>query len=213
MPVIEQNPSILIRRLETAPYGTNAYILVCQSTRDSVLIDAPGEAAKILQEMEETIPSHILITHSHFDHTGALRELKDRLNTPVAAHIDDSANLPLIPDVYLTDGDLLSFGKIDLKVLHTPGHTPGSLCFLYDNYLFSGDTIFPAGPGRTNSPEAFNQIVKSLEDRVFELPDNTLVYPGHGASTILKKEKDEFKIFSSRSHKKNLCGDVLWLSS
>lgn len=213
MSVVEQDSNILVRKIDTAPYGTNAYILVCQATQDSVLIDVPGEAERIISDMEGTNPTRILITHNHFDHTGALREVKDRLNIPVAVHPDDADRLPLTPDVNLNDGDAVSFGKIHLKVLHTPGHTPGSLCFIYDRYLFSGDTLFPAGPGRTGTPAAFEQIVKSLEEKIFVLPENTLIYPGHGASTILKKEKDEFAVFSSRTHLPKLCGDVLWLSS
>lgn len=213
MPVIEKDSHILIHKIETAPYGTNAYILVCQATRDSVLIDAPGEAMKILAEMEETNPAHILITHSHFDHIGALGEVKDRLGIPVAAHPDDAHNLPLTPDVYLKDGDSVSFGKIELEVLHTPGHTPGSVCFVYGPFLFSGDTIFPAGPGRTGTPRAFEQIIQSLKEKIFVLPPNTLIYPGHGDSTVLDKEMNEFEVFSSRPHQPNLCGDVLWLSS
>jgi glyoxylase-like metal-dependent hydrolase (beta-lactamase superfamily II) len=211
--VIEQDSNILIRKIEVSPYGTNAYILICQSSLNSVLIDAPGEAAKILTEMEATNPKHILITHNHFDHTGALRELKGTLNVPVAAHPDDANNLPIKPDHYLRDNDRVSFGEINLKVLHTPGHTPGSLCFIHDRYLFSGDTIFPDGPGRTGTPRAFEQIIESLKEKIFVLPANTFIYPGHGASTILKKEKDEFEVFLSRTHPPNLCGDVLWLSS
>ena len=213
MSVVEQDSNILVRKIDTAPYGTNAYILVCQATQDSVLIDVPGEAERIISDMEGTNPTSILITHNHFDHTGALREVKDRLNIPVAAHPDDADRLPLTPDVNLNDGNAVSFGKIHLKVLHTPGHTPGSLCFIYARYLFSGDTLFPAGPGRTGSPAAFEQIVKSLKEKIFVLPENTLIYPGHGASTILKKEKNEFAVFSSRLHPPDLCGDVLWLSS
>jgi glyoxylase-like metal-dependent hydrolase (beta-lactamase superfamily II) len=213
MSVVEQNSHIQIHKIETSPYGTNTYILICQITKESVLIDAPGETEKIITNIEGTNLTEILITHSHFDHTGALRELKGRLNIPVAAHPDDADKLPLKPDVYLNDGNSISFGRINLEVLHTPGHTPGSICFIYDRYLFSGDTLFPAGPGRTSTPAAFEQIEKSLKEKIFVLPENTLIYPGHGASTILKKEKEEYAVFSARTHPPNLCGDVLWLSS
>jgi glyoxylase-like metal-dependent hydrolase (beta-lactamase superfamily II) len=96
--------------------------------------------------------------------------------------------------------------------MHTPGHTPGSLCFRTGRYLISGDTIFPGGPGKTGSPAAFQEILKSITDKILPLDDDTLVYPGHGEKTVLKKEKEEFAIFSSRPHPPNLCGDVLWLS-
>jgi len=125
----------------------------------------------------------------------------------------DAERLPSPPEILLNDGDTVSFGNIELKVLHTPGHTPGSLCFLYDKYLISGDTIFPGGPGHTGSPDSLRQIIKSITERIFPLPDDTQVYPGHGDSAILKKEKEEFAIFSSRPHAPNLCGNVLWLSA
>jgi glyoxylase-like metal-dependent hydrolase (beta-lactamase superfamily II) len=102
---------------------------------------------------------------------------------------------------------------MSLKVLHTPGHTPGSLCFWVGKYLISGDTIFPGGPGQTKSPTDLKRIIESITRKIFVLPDDTAIYPGHGDSTLLRKEKEEFAIFSSRPHNPNLCGDVLWLSS
>jgi glyoxylase-like metal-dependent hydrolase (beta-lactamase superfamily II) len=113
----------------------------------------------------------------------------------------------------LNDSDVVSFGKLRLEVLHTPGHTPGSLCFKIGRYLVSGDTIFPGGPGKTRSPAELKQIIQSITDKILVLPDDTEIYPGHGDSTILKKERDEVAIFTSRPHTPDLCGDVLWLSS
>jgi len=213
MTEVIRDEKIQIERIETRPFGTNAYIVVCRATQDCVLIDAPGKSLKILERLKKTNPRYILITHSHMDHTGALQELKARLNVPVAAHPSDAQRLPVSCDVSLNDGGAISFGKTELKVLHTPGHTPGSVCFLKDNYLLSGDTIFPAGPGKTSSPQAFSQIIKSLKEKIFILPDDVLILPGHGESTVLKKEKEEFAVFSSRPHSPNLCGDVLWLST
>jgi glyoxylase-like metal-dependent hydrolase (beta-lactamase superfamily II) len=153
------------------------------------------------------------MTHGHIDHVGALSELKSRLEIPVAAHPLDAGSLPSPPDIQLNDGDEIFFGTVRLKVFHTPGHTPGSVCFLTGQYLISGDTIFPGGPGRTNTPGALAQIIDSITRKIFVLPDDTRVHPGHGGSTVLKKEKEEFAVFSSRPHDPNLCGDVLWLSS
>ena len=147
------------------------------------------------------------------DHLGALSELTSKLGIPVAVHPLDARGLRLQPEILLGDGDTVSFGGIKLKVLHTPGHTPGSLCFLAGKYLISGDTLFPGGPGKTGSPADFRQIIESITGRIFCLPDDTEIYPGHGDSTVLKKEKEEFAVFSSRPHDPNLCGDVLWLSS
>ena len=213
MSVIVKNDSIQIERLSLGPFGTNSYLLICQKTGASVIVDAPGDAEKVLKRLEGTHPKYILMTHNHMDHVDALAALKSALNVPLAAHEDDAGGLPVKPEQFLNDGDTISFGEIQLKVLHTPGHTPGSLCFLTDSYLISGDTIFPGGPGKTWSTDDFKKIVESLTNKIFTLPDETHVYPGHGDATVLKKEKHEFEAFSSKPHDPDLCGDVVWLSS
>jgi len=212
MELIEKDDYIRIDRLQLGAFGTNSYIIRCRVTGDSVLVDAPAEAAEILERLKATNPRYILMTHNHMDHIGALSELKSKLGISIAAHPLDAKNLPSPPETLLGDGDTVSFGNIKLGVLHTPGHTPGSLCFLTGRYLISGDTIFPGGPGMTRSPGDLKKIIESITSKIFVLPEDTQIYPGHGDSTILKKEKAEFAIFSSRSHDPNLCGDVLWLS-
>ena len=213
MVVVAKDEDIQIERLELGPFGTNAYIVVCQKTRHSVLIDTPAEANIIIDRLHGTNPRYILLTHNHMDHLGALAELHSKLKIPLATHASDTGNLPSPPEILLNDGDTVSFGKLQLEVLHTPGHTPGSLCFRVGRYLISGDTIFTAGPGKTGSPAAFRQIIKSITEKIFVLPDDTRIFPGHGEATVLKKEKDEFAVFSSRPYNPNLCGDVIWLSS
>ncbi|KPK47058.1 MAG: hypothetical protein AMJ77_04275 [Dehalococcoidia bacterium SM23_28_2] len=213
MVLVGKDDNIQVEKLELGPFGTNAYVLVCRATRDSVLVDTPAEADKILERLKGTNPRYILVTHSHSDHLGAFSELKSRLGIPAAIHPLDARSLPSPPEILLNDGDTVSFGKIALKVLHTPGHTPGSVCFLTGQYLLSGDTIFPGGPGRTGSPADLRQVIESITKKIFVLPDDTQVHPGHGESTVLKKEKEEFAAFSSRTHDPGLCGDVLWLSS
>lgn len=213
MATIIENKTLRIKRLVLGPYSTNAYIVVCGKTNSSALIDGPAEPGMILKELEGTKPTYILLTHNHPDHIGALAEMRDALKVPLAAHELDSGRLPVTPDILLKDGDTFPVGKLDFTVLHTPGHTPGSLCFKTGRYLLSGDTIFKDGPGHTRTPDDFKQIVASLTGMVFVLPGNTLIFPGHGNSTTLKKEREEFDIFSSRSHKPDLCGDVVWLTS
>ncbi len=213
MSVIVKDDSIQIERLSLGPFGTNSYLLICSKTRASVIVDAPGDAEKVLKRLEGTHPKYILMTHNHMDHVEALAALKSALNVPLAAHEDDAGDFPVKPEQFLNDDDTISFGEIQLKVLHTPGHTPGSLCFLTGSHLISGDTIFPGGPGKTWSSDDFKQIVASLSNKIFTLPDETQVYPGHGDGTVLKKEKQEFEVFSSKPHDPDLCGDVVWLSS
>ena len=210
---VANDDRIRIEKLELGPFGTNAYFLTCRKTSASVLVDAPGDAGKILAQLKGTDPKYILMTHNHMDHTGALAEVKSALNVPIAAHRDDAGNLPIQPDLLLNDGDVVSCGDIQLTVLHTPGHTPGSLCFLTENYLIAGDTLFTDGPGKTGSPADFRQIVESLTHKIFVLPEDTRIHSGHGESTVLKKEKQAFEAFSARDHDPNLCGDVLWSSS
>ena len=208
-----QDDVVRITRLELGPFGTNGYVMVCQATGDSILVDAPAEAGEILRRLEGTNPKYIVLTHNHFDHIMVLNELKSELKIPVAAHPKDAVNLPSPLEVELGDGETIDVGQVKVKVLHTPGHTPGSLCLLVGKYLISGDTLFPGGPGKTGTPADLRQIIDSLVTKIFVLPDDTEVYPGHGTPTVLAKEKEEFAVFASRSHDPNLCGDVLWLSS
>ena len=210
---IVNEENIRIEKLQLGPFGTNAYIMVCQHTLESLVVDAPAEADTIINRLQGTNPRYILLTHDHMDHTGALNELRSGLQVPLAAHASDAGKVSSPPEMLLEDGDTISLGNIKLEVLHTPGHTPGSLCFKTGKHLISGDTLFPGGPGKTWSPGAFKQIVDSITGKILTLPDDTLIYPGHGNTTVLKQEKEEFTAFNSRSHDPNLCGDVLWLSS
>ena len=213
MVVVVKDDNVQVEKLELGLFGTNAYVIICRQTMDSVLIDAPADACAIIERLKGTNTRYILLTHNHMDHTGALSGLRSELKIPIAAHAADTRNLPANPEMLLNDGDTLSFGNLRLEVLHTPGHTPGSVCFRVGRYLISGDTIFPGGPGKTGSPSDLKQIIKSITDEIFVLPDDIEIYPGHGDSTLLKKAKDEFAVFSSRDHAPNLCGDVLWLSA
>ena len=208
-----EDDSVGIIKLELGPFGTNAYIIVCKSSGESILVDAPGDADKILDQLARTHPRYTVITHNHIDHIGALGELKSALGIPVAIHPLDAGGLQHPPDVDLKDGDIIDLGLLKIQVLHTPGHTPGSTCLLVGRYLLSGDTIFPGGPGKTWSPADFKAIVQSIETKILVLPDETGIYPGHGDATQVGTEKRAFAIFASRPHPPDLHGDVLWLSA
>lgn len=205
--------AVRIKKLSTQPFGTNCYIVACPRTGIGVVIDTPGEAGRILAEVADVKVEHIIITHTHADHLGAFQEVRDGLRAPVAVHRLEASALPATPDLTLEGGDAVTFGSITLKVLHTPGHTPGSVCLVTGKHLFSGDTLFPGGPGKTRDPAALEEIVTSITEKLFVLPDDTMVHPGHGDDAILGEEKEKFAAFSSRPRTPGLCGDVLWLSS
>ncbi len=208
MVMVAENEKIRIERLCLGAFDTNAYILICQHTGASVVIDAPGETEQILERLEGTNPKYILITHNHADHTGALESLKKALKVPIGVHASDADNLGLSPAWLLQDNEAVEFGDVRLTVLHTPGHTGGSVCFYTEGFLLAGDTLFPNGPGKTWSPSAFQQIMKSLENKLFTLPGDTQVFPGHGEGTNLGREKKAFDAFSAKPRDPNMYGDV-----
>jgi glyoxylase-like metal-dependent hydrolase (beta-lactamase superfamily II) len=208
-----EDHNVGIIRLKLGPFTTNSYIVVCKSSRESILVDAPDNADKILGQLAGTRPKCVVLTHSHVDHIGALGELKSALSIQVAIHPLDADELPYPPDIHLNDGDTLDVGMLRIKVLHTPGHTPGSTCLLVGRQLLAGDTIFPGGPGHTVTPANFKVIVESIESKILVLPDETGIYPGHGDATNVGIEKRAFARFASQPHPPDLCGDVLWLSA
>jgi hydroxyacylglutathione hydrolase len=203
---------IRIIGLELGPYQTNCYIIVCKASGKSLLIDAPAESETILKHLEDTNPVCIAITHNHIDHIDALLDVRTKLHIPVAVHPLDAPGLPCPAEIRLQDGDTLDVGPLKIKVMHTPGHTPGSICLSTGKYLLAGDTIFPGGPGHTSTPSDFRQIVQSIESRILPLPDNTVIYPGHGGPAILSAERGAISAFLSRPHPAEISGDVLWSS-
>ncbi|HWC15158.1 MAG TPA: MBL fold metallo-hydrolase [Actinomycetota bacterium] len=189
---------VIVRKIEVGEMENNVYVLECPHTHEAFLVDASFEAEKILAEASGCDIVAILQTHGHFDHVQALAELKERLAVPVYAHPSD--DYPVAIDRVLSDGDVLTFGKgHEVKVLHTPGHTPGGVCFLTGNHLIAGDTLFPGGPGNTwGDPDAFAQIIDQIEAKLFTLPDETIVYPGHGKGTTIGAEKPHLQEWKDR---------------
>jgi glyoxylase-like metal-dependent hydrolase (beta-lactamase superfamily II) len=181
---------LLLKRLVLGVMETNCYVLSCRETREGVLVDPAADPKRILKEAEGLTLRSILVTHCHWDHVGALSKVQETLKIPVAIHEQDAPYLPIPPDSYLEDGQRLSFGHITLKVLHTPGHTPGSTCLLSDHILLSGDTIFPGGPGNTAIPRSdYLSIITSIREKIFTLPGETVIYPGHGLETTVRRER------------------------
>ena len=204
---------IRVYKTPCGPFDNNAYLIVSPHTHESIIIDAPQGPEKLLEEARGTQVRFILITHNHSDHLAGLKEMVNATGASVAVHSEDAAALPVSPGLLVKDGDTIRAGAIEMKVVHTPGHTPGSVCYLAGKHLFSGDTLFPGGPGNSRSPEALQQIIKGITQKLYTLPDDTFLLPGHGQDSILGISKEEYRAFAQKSHPADLRGDVLWLKS
>jgi hydroxyacylglutathione hydrolase len=201
---------VMLTKLPVGPYDTNCYLLTCPISGESIIVDPAAEAGRILQEVEGTTVKHILLTHAHPDHVGALAEMREATRAPLGVHPADAQHFGVEADFDLTDGDVLEWGDCQLRVVHTPGHTPGSVCLILDERVLVGDTIFPGGPGHSASPEAFEQILTTLQEVVFTWPDETELYPGHGTATTVGQEQPAFEAFLQKPRPDGLCGDVTW---
>lgn len=188
-----------VTKLTLGPMNNNVYIVACEHTGESVIIDASFDAAQIAEAADGTRVRAILLTHGDHDHIDALADLQARFDVPVAIHPADAARLAAPPDRFLEEGGLVTVGDEELRVLHTPGHTPGSVCFHLVGTLIAGDTLFPGGPGATHdNTEQFARIIGSIRDKLFLLPDNTLVRPGHGADTTIGAERPHLQEWIAR---------------
>jgi glyoxylase-like metal-dependent hydrolase (beta-lactamase superfamily II) len=188
-----------VHRLVVGPYENNVFIVRCRSTGDAVLIDAANEHDKLLELCRRLGVRKVLETHGHFDHIQAVPAVRDA-GYSVAVTEADAGMLPSY-DELLHDEDVIEVGRLRLHAVHTPGHTPGSICFVVDGspLLFSGDTLFPGGPGNTSYPGGdFATIITSLDERLFRLPANTIVLPGHGTDTTIGAERPHLAAWVAR---------------
>jgi glyoxylase-like metal-dependent hydrolase (beta-lactamase superfamily II) len=179
-----------IHMVVVGPVENNVYVLRCRETGEAVLIDAANEHEKLLDLCERLNVGRVLETHGHWDHIQAVPAVRDA-GYRVGITAEDAAMLPSYDDV-LQDDTVIQVGRLRLHTIHTPGHTPGSMCFRVEGspILFSGDTLFPGGPGNTKYEGGdFPTIIHSIEDRIFApLPGDTIVLPGHGARTTIATE-------------------------
>ncbi len=192
-------------------FAENCYIYACPQTREAVIIDPGDEAERILATIQEhrLIPRYILNTHGHIDHICAIDEVSALYPVPLAIHPADvpmytdeynaavyGRNAPAVKrkaDILLQEGDHITFGTLTLAVLHTPGHSPGSVCFVSQPYcVFSGDTLFQRSIGRTDLPGGdYEQIEQSIRNKLYTLEEDLVVFPGHGQPTTIGEEKHE----------------------
>ncbi|MDX1449967.1 MAG: MBL fold metallo-hydrolase [Acidimicrobiia bacterium] len=181
---------VRIAKLNVGEYDNCAYVVACKATDRAVIIDAAAEADRILAACDGLAVDAILTTHGHWDHIQVLDEVKDTLGVPWLMHPADIDIAEREPDDPIAHDQEFVVGHIALHALHTPGHTPGSVSFVLEPVVFSGDTLFPGGPGATRwDYSSFGQIMDSIEKHLFPLPDPTLVYPGHGAATTIGAER------------------------
>ncbi len=193
---VRETPGLQITKVATPPFENNCYLLRCTATGDTVLVDAAGDAPRLLGLVGDGHLVGIVETHGHWDHVQALAEVRSASGAPVLVHPADAADLPVPADRMVQDGDRVAVGNCELSVIHLDGHTPGSIALLYEGdperpHLWSGDSLFPGGAGNTDKDaERFGRLMDDLERKVFgPLPDQTWVYPGHGSDTTLGAER------------------------
>ncbi|MBR3888080.1 MAG: MBL fold metallo-hydrolase [Clostridia bacterium] len=189
---------------------TNMYVVFDEETKEGILIDAGAGADKIINYIENMNVKlkYIILTHCHVDHVADLRKIrKDFPRVPIVINEEDAEGLAkaevnmcellgvennfLDADILVKDGDVLTFGNVTAQLIHTPGHTAGSMSILIEDALFSGDTLFKGTRGRTDLPTGSErEILWSIKDKLLKLPEETIVYPGHGSTTIIRDEKE-----------------------
>lgn len=186
----------------------NCYIIGCETTKTAALIDPGDDADRILMALAEAALTvkYLINTHGHFDHVGANKRLKETTGAKIACHPDDEPMLLALSqsaarfglsaensppaDILLKDGDEISFGDITLKVIATPGHSPGGICLYTPGHLFAGDTLFMGSIGRTDLPGGdYDTLIANIKTKLLNLPEDTVVYPGHGPETAIGHEK------------------------
>lgn len=197
-------PDLEISKVSVGPMDNNAYLLRCPATGDGLLVDAANEDDRLLELVGTTPLRTVVTTHQHADHWQALADVVSETGARTVAHPLDAGPLPVPVDDLVEGGGTVAVGDVSLEVIHLRGHTPGSIALVHrssdgSTHVFTGDSLFPGGPGKTWSPEDFTSLVDDLESRVFGvLPDDTWVYPGHGADTTLGAERPSLPEWRSR---------------
>jgi glyoxylase-like metal-dependent hydrolase (beta-lactamase superfamily II) len=192
---VRELPALTITKVSVGPMDNNAYLLECRTTGELCLVDAANDAGTLLGLVGERPLARVVTTHQHWDHWQALAEVVDATSARTAAGRDDADAIPVATDVPLGDGDTVSVGDLTLEVITLVGHTPGSVALFYDDpsghgHLFTGDSLFPGGVGKTSGPDTFGSLIHDVETKLFgRLADDTWFYPGHGKDSTLGAER------------------------
>jgi glyoxylase-like metal-dependent hydrolase (beta-lactamase superfamily II) len=173
----------------------NGYVVSCASTKEAVVIDPGLPAEKIAEQVKGLKVVYILATHCHPGHVAGKDELKELAGGQTGLHAADAKQFLRSADRYLLDGDELEFGEFKLTVLHTPGHTPGSICFVVANHAFVGDTLLAGGIGKQTPETDLRRQMMSIGTKLLRLPLTTALYPGHGPATSLERELAQNPVF------------------
>ena len=190
-----------VHRVVVGSYANNVFIVRCKHTGDAVLIDAANEHEQLLELCTALGVRRVLETHGHWDHIQAVPAMREA-GYEVAVMNEDAEMLKDVGyDVFISDSQIIEVGKLRLEAIHNPGHTPGSVSFKVHDapLLFTGDTLFPGGPGATHFPgSSFDTIIESIDNRLFTFPGNTVVLPGHGADTSIAVERPHLQEWVER---------------
>ena len=202
---VHELPRLIISKMAVGPYDNNSYLLRCRETGEQLLIDAAAEPERLLDLVGADGVTAIVTTHQHGDHWQALGEVVAATGALTMAGRLDAPGIPVATDVLIDDGDEIAFGAITLTAVHLVGHTPGSIALIYDDpegqpQVFTGDCLFPGGVGNTwEDPERFATLYDGVVTKLFaRLPDETWVYPGHGADTTLGAERPSLDEWQAR---------------
>ncbi len=202
-PDVRELPQLVITKVAVGSMDNNAYLLRCRATGEQLLVDAAAEAPVLLETVGDGLAT-VVTTHRHRDHWSALAEVVAATGARTAAGRFDAEGIDVPTGLELSDGDTLRVGEVGLTVRHLIGHTPGAIVLIYDDprghsHVFTGDCLFPGGPGRTLDPVAFTSLMDGLEEKVFgPLSDETWVYPGHGNDTTLGAERPHLAEWRAR---------------
>jgi glyoxylase-like metal-dependent hydrolase (beta-lactamase superfamily II) len=204
-PAVRELAELMITKASVGPMDNNAYLLRCRRTDESLLIDAADEAGVLLGLLTDRPLGTVVTTHQHWDHWGALAEVVKATGASTIAGELDADAIPVTTDRRISDGDTITFGDITLEAIHVVGHTPGSICLLYDDptgppHLWTGDCLFPGGVGNTQKDaDRFNSLINDVQTKIFErLPDETWFYPGHGDDSTLGAERPHLAEWRTR---------------